>query len=226
MLALLPLLAAMHATGNRSVAADRLVAAARAALPSARAGVDERVKVIGAPGTVWVPDGIVKLRAESPRGRWPRARVAVPVRILVHGRVAARVTVWFAIRATTRAMVFAQDEPMGTSSARVHVMQGTVDLAQMLGAPMGKMTQLRGLRLRRAVRSGMPVTRSDFETIPAVDDQARVDVKVHVGRIHMDVQGRALAEGEVGDVIPVQVQGATASVRARVVGKGVVDVLH
>lgn len=220
-----PMMSTMTAV-VQSIPDARVVAVARAALPKAVPGTSRTISVIGHPGVVRVPSGTLSIKAQNVEGRWPRARVAVPVRIRVNGKPAAQVTVWFAVREEAQALVFDQDEPKGTPVDRIHAHDRNVDLARARTAPVVTLNSLHGMRLKRAVLAGMPVVQGDFEVTPLVDTQANVDVKVNYGPIHMNAQGTALASGEAGDVIPVLVNGATSPVRARIEARGVVDVIH
>lgn len=212
----------------RTVDADRIVRAARQALPAAPAGDDTEVtlEVIGTPREVEVGGGRIELRAARPAGRWPRARVAVPVRILVNGVLARSETVWFGVRAVRTGLVYERDEPAGTPMRRIHVRKAPIDVARLNGVPLKTAGAPSTERLRRGVREGDAVLGSDFEPIPDVDARANVAVRLQYGAIRMEAKGTAMASGNAGEVIPVLVHGAEAPVRARIQSRGVVEVAH
>lgn len=210
----------------QTVAAGRMVAAARAALPAAASGVRVTVRPIGKPTDAVVPAGPVTVHAQAPEGRWPRARVAVPVSILLRGSVVRTDTVWFAVRAMRGTWVYSKDEPVGTPVVTLKPKQAPVDIAATNGTVIDSPAALANERLVRGVQAGWPVLRSDFEPIPAVDAQSRVVVHLHHGPIRLEAQATALDAGNIGDVVSVLVNGAVAPVQAKVAAKGVVNVAY
>jgi flagella basal body P-ring formation protein FlgA len=217
--------AAQAATpGLQTVAARRLVEAARAMLPATAPDVKVIARVIGHPGDATVPAGSIVLKARAPQGRWPRARVAIPVSILLHGEVVQTDTVWFAIQALRDAWVYSKNEPTGTAASKLKPREIPVDVASAGGSVVQSLTTLANERLVRGVHAGWPLLRGDFEPIPVVDAQSRVVVYLRQGPIHLEVRAVALNAGNVGDTVSVLVNGATAPVQAKVMAKGVVDV--
>ena len=215
-----------HATPPRAqtVKAARLVEAARQALPAAGPRLTVTTRVLGASTDTTVPAGAVHLQTHPVVGRWPRARVAVPVAVLVDGRPVRSETIWFAVQALCPTWVYAQDAPAGTEMGKLKVRKATVDIASADGLPVDALASLTGDRLKRGVHAGWPLLEGDFEPIPDVDRQSQVIVHVRYGPIRMETLGRALDTGDVGDVVPVLVEGAASPVLAKVAGKGVVDI--
>jgi len=213
--------AAIHA---QTVTTGRLVEAARKALPAAGTGVAVTVRVLGTPLDATVPLGSVRLQTHPVVGRWPRARVAVPVMVLVNDKPVRSETVWFAVSALRSAWVYAQAAPAGTAMSQLKVHKATVDIAKANGQPIDALAAVTGDRLKRGVQAGWPLLEGDFEPVPDVDKQSQVVVHVRYGSIRMETLGRALGTGEIGDVVPVLVEGAASPVSAKVAGKGVVDI--
>ncbi len=209
---------------TQTVTTARLVEAARQALPAAGPGLTVTTRVLGVPPDTTVPDGAVRLQAHPVVGRWPRARVAVPVAVLVDGKPARSETIWFAVQALCPAWVYAQDAPAGTEMGKLKVHKASVDIASADGRPVDALAALTGARLKRGVHAGWPLLEGDFEPIPDVDRQSQVIVHVRYGPIRMETLGLALDTGDVGDVVSVLVEGAASPVLAKVAGKGVVDV--
>lgn len=222
----LPMRATAAAPAHPHVAAARIVAAARAQI-DARLGADRakaQVTVVGVPEDVAVPPGNVRLDASPLTGRWPRARVGVPVSIAVNGRVVRSATVWFALSVHRNALAYAADATAGTPAAAVTLAPRDTDVAQVAGQLVGDPGQLAGMRLRHTVLAGSTATLDDFERIPDVDRQQRVRVLVSAGTVRLQTMGTALGQGDVGRMLSVQVDGAQSPVRAQVTGKGVVSV--
>lgn len=210
----------------QTVMSSRIVAAARAQLGSSLGSdnAEAQVSVVGKPEDVVVLPGKLALDARRPMGRLPRARVGVPVDIRVDGETVRRATVWFAVSIHRDVLGYSTDAPKGSASGTLKFATENIDIAAVQGDLVTDPTQLTGMRLRHEVLAGSPVLREDFERIPDVDRQERVDVLVSFGSIHMRAKGTALGRGDTGDTVSVLVDGAEAPVRARVTDKGVVEV--
>lgn len=214
------------APAEQTIPAARLVGAARAALPgvASHSGMTLTTSVVGTPVDAVVPAGTVALLARAPTGRWPRARVAVPVEVLIDGKVVRNETVWFAVTAKRYGLVYGSDAPIGTPASKLKLSPGEVDVAAADGAAVETAAQLADERLKRGVHAGWPVLENDFEAVPDVDKNARVVVRIRYGAIRMQALATALQAGDIGDAIPVLVEGADAPVQAQVEARGVVDI--
>lgn len=208
---------------TQTVTAARLVEVARASLPAA-GGSTITIRVIGTPLDAIVPVGALRLHTPSVVGRWPRARVAVPVEILVDDKPVRAETVWFAVEALRSVWVYDQDTPVGKTAAGLKVHKVAVDVAAANGTPVDGLASVANDRLKRGVHAGWPLLEGDFEAIPDVDRLSRVVVHVRYGPIRMETVAKALGAGDVGDVVSVLVDGAASPVQAKVTGKGVVDI--
>lgn len=227
--ALLLLLSAQAApamSAHQRIAAARIVAAARAQVDTrlGAGAAKAQVSVVGVPEDVTVPPGKVRLDAGPLAGRWPRARVGVPVSIAIDDRVVRTATVWFALSVHRDALAYAADAAAGTPATALALVPKDTDVAQISGELVGDAAQLAGLRLRHPVLTGTTATLDDFERIPDVDRQQRVRVLVAAGTVRLQTMGTALGPGDMGHVLSVQVDGAQSPVRAQVTGKGVVSV--
>lgn len=72
-------------------------------------------------------------------------------------------------------------------------------------------------RVLRSVPLWFEVQASGLDAPPAVARQDEVTVELHSGAVVIESRGTALADGRVGELVPVRTQGAEP-VRARVVG--------
>ena len=213
---------------RESVAAARIVAAARAQI-DARLGADRgaaQVSVVGAPEDVVVARGTVTLNAHALVGRWPRARVGVPVDIRVDGQVVRSATVWFALSVRHDVLSYADDAPTSRAAASLKLVPRDADVALVQGDLVREPGDVDGMRLRHPVMAGSIAVREDFERMPDVDRQQRIVIVVTRGSVRLQGRGVAKGKGFTGDVIPVLVDGAEAPVRARITEKGVVDVVQ
>jgi len=210
----------------QTVASSRMVAAAQARLVASLGsdGANARISVVGKPEDVTVLPGHLALDARRPAGRLPRERVGIPVDVSVNGEVARRATVWFAVSVERDVLGYSTDAPRGSLPAALKLARQDTDVAAVHGDLVADPSQLEGLRLRHAVLAGSPVLLEDFERIPDVDRQERVEVIVAYGAIRMRTKGTAQSPGGTGDIVPILVDGADAPVHARVTSKGVVEV--
>ncbi|HUB90314.1 MAG TPA: flagellar basal body P-ring formation chaperone FlgA [Dyella sp.] len=211
----------------QTVPAARIVAVAQAEM-DARLGNDKataQLAVVGKPEDVQVLAGKLALKARQPEGRWPRSRVSVPVEVSVNGTVVRSATVWFAVSVQREVPTYALDASLGTAASALKFVSHDADIAALQGSLVTDPHQLDGMRLRHAVVAGSPVVLEDFERIPDVDRQQRVEVLESYGVIKLEAKGTAIGHGNAGDTVLVQVDGAEAPVRARITDKGVVQVV-
>ncbi|GAB2576548.1 flagellar basal body P-ring formation protein FlgA [Dyella jejuensis] len=211
----------------QTVASIRIVDVARAEL-NACLGNDNgaaQVEVVGKPEDVQVLAGVLAIKARKPEGRWPRARVGMPVEISVNGEVVRSATVWFAVSVHHDVQVYKADAALGTVASSLKFIAHDADVAAMQGQRVSDPHQLDDMRLRHAVLAGSPVLLEDFEHIPDVDRQQRVEVSAKYGVITLQTKGTAIGRGNAGDTVLVLVDGAETPVHARITNKGVVQVV-
>lgn len=211
----------------QTVASMRIVDVARSEL-DACLGNDKavaQVSIVGKPEDVQVLPGKLTINARKPEGRWPRARVGMPVDISVNGEVVRSATVWFAVSVHHDIPGYATDAAMGTLASALKFVPHDADVAALQSGLVTDPHQLDGMRLRHAVLAGSPVLLEDFEHIPDVDRQQRVDVSASYGVIKLETKGTAIGRGNTGDTVLVLVDGAETPVHARVTDKGVVQVV-
>jgi flagella basal body P-ring formation protein FlgA len=207
------------------VRADALVATARTAL-EARAREQQLPATFAVVGRVADVNTIAEvepvLSATVPASNWLRARIGVPVRIAYGEGKGTSVTIWFSATAPTASTIYSADAPRGAAASVVATKDGTIDLARTHGQLGAVPPADKALRLRRAVIAGQAVLAADFEPIPAVQAQQSVRIESGDGPVRLSIRGRALRDGEVGDLITVLPAGASQTVRARVVSDQVV----
>jgi flagellar basal body P-ring formation protein FlgA len=211
----------------QTVVSARIVAVARDELESCL-GEDRgvaQVEIVGKPEDVQVLSGVLTIKARKPEGRWPRARVGVPVDVGINGQVVRSATVWFAVSVHRDVPSYAADASMDTAAGGLKFVPHDADVAMLQSPVVTDPHQLDGMRLRHAVLAGSPVLLTDFEHIPDVDRQQRVEVTASYGVIKLQTKGTAIGRGNTGDTVLVMVDGAEEPVRARVTDKGVVQVV-
>lgn len=209
---------------DQTIRSSRIIAAARSGLPAVMKDTKVTLRVIGAPFDATVPGGAVQLQPQPVVGRWPRARVAVSVLIAVDGKVVRTATIWFAVKAMRSAWVYSQDALAGTAFGKLKIKKADIDIAAGTDKPVDALASLADERLKRGVHAGWPLLKEDFEPIPDVDARSQVVVHVRYGPIRIETLAKAMGTGDVGDTVPVLIEGAASPVLATIVGKGAVDI--
>lgn len=170
-----------------------------------------------------VPAGSVSVHVGDAAGRWPRARASVPVRLQVDGRVVRTLGVWVEVRDPRPVPTYAEVYPAHTGGDRVRLVTATVDMACCSGA-LWNQQEAGALRLSRAVAIGQPALTDDFEPRPDVANRERVLIEVVRGTVRLQNQGVALADGRIGDYVPVRPDASQQTVRSRVIAKQKVQI--
>jgi flagella basal body P-ring formation protein FlgA len=209
--------------------ADAIVTAARASI-EARLGAmadEASLEVTGRPAGPWAAmDARTVFRAVPVVGRFPRERFTVDVALVRAGVVVGKATVVFALRLPSQAWVYGHDGHTHDDVDALALERRTVDAA---GARSGFVTDpasLDGLRLKRSVRQGQPVSMADFERVPDVDNRQAVRLRASFGDIVLESAGTALRAGNRGDVVTVQIAGGTTPVKATVIERGVAELVQ
>ena len=208
---------------------DALVEAARTAV-QARLGADYAdvsLQVTGRPAdSLPSLDASTHLRVSPLAGRFPRERFTVDVAILRGDRILATGAVGFALSASREAWVYGHDAARGGTLSALDLHRSSVDVTHLHGDLVDGSDSLAGMRLKRSVRAGQPATRDDFERVPDVDFHQSVRLRATFGDIVVESAGQALASGRRGDTVTVQVDGATAPVKATVIDRGVAELVR
>lgn len=201
--------------GGQVVPAARIAAAVEDAL-RAELPADARVQVIGATRDQMLPPGALSIAVGKVGGRWPRARVVVPVRLEVDGRAIRTMSVAAEISAPRQVLTYDAAYAARTGGS-VRLVSAIVDMTCCAGEPIADGEAVAGLRLRRAVQAGMPAMQDDFEPVPDVGAHTAVRIVVTHGATRITTPGVALADGRIGDRIPVRTHHSNAPLQARVV---------
>jgi flagella basal body P-ring formation protein FlgA len=214
-------LLAMLATAAFATDVDGVVDAARAAVV-ARLGEGQpaALTVIGRPAA---PPGDTSLKVLPVAGRFPRERFAVDVLYVRQGKAVGRGTVGFALSLAGEGWVYAEDGRPHEDAALLRLVRGQVDAAHRVPVDPAA---VEGMRLKRNVRSGQALSLADFETVPDVDNRQAVRLRAAFGGITLESAGMALRSGNKGEIVTVQVPGATEPVKATVIDRGVAELVQ
>lgn len=178
-----------------------------------------RAAIFGRVADQQVPAGTVRVELGAIAKPWPRKRAAIPVHLRVDGIRAATLTVWVELQDVQSVLTYVGDYPPGRPASEVLMQRGAVDMTCCLGTPVSDPAEVATLRTQRTVRKGMPAMQADFERVPDVLRLQSVDVEVVNGPVRVTASGAAMADGELGDRIPVRLAASQAIVRGRVVDK-------
>lgn len=182
------------------------------------------VKVSGRIDDQTVPAGALSTVVGTIAGRWPRARVGVPVQLRVDGAVARSLTVWVESQDLRDVPTYSADYPARRASEGIALATTQVDMNCCAGNALESIDAVQSLRLKRSVRAGQPAMAADFESIPDVQARQPVRIDVARGAVRLSVSGVALRDGRIGERIPVRADDGERTVVSRVTGKQKVQV--
>jgi flagella basal body P-ring formation protein FlgA len=171
-------------------------------------------------------EGEVRLQARAVDGAWPRRRVGVPVEIRRGDRVEQTRMVWLSVQWWQQVPVYGVDMRSGTPLNTLAVRIDEVDMAWSTepAVALDALGSMDYWRLRRTVRAGEPVMRSDLALRPAVSREEAVRLSLRQGPVALTVPAIANGEGEMGQWVQVRAEGAERSVLAKVVARGEVAI--
>lgn len=210
----------LGAPASQEVAAAAIERAVRERVQAqlADAGSAATVRVAGRLADQPLPAGTATIEVGRVAGPLPRARLGVPVRLLVDGRLARTLTVWLALEDRRPAWVYGDRHAEGEQVGTLRAERRIVDMTCCGGEALQALDGLDTLRFARAVRAGAPVMRDDFEAVPAVVAQAAVEIEVAQGAVRLSTTGIALGDARVGELVPVRPANSRSAVSSRVVG--------
>jgi flagella basal body P-ring formation protein FlgA len=183
----------------------------------------------------------LQLEAETPvhAVRVPAGKASLTVRPFAQARLARRLTVTVDVRvgndyyravpvsfrATLVKPVWAMraDLPAGRALGCESLVLRTMDAAQLAGQPFDGACEAASGRLRRSKRAGEAVLADEVEAMPAVVQGSEVDLTIRDGAVLLESRATALADGRLGERVPVRAALAAAPVSATVVATGHVE---
>lgn len=90
----------------------------------------------------------------------------------------------------------------------------------------GDCAGLSGLRMRHALQPGDILMAKDIGPASAVQDQQETMVITRLGRVEIQAKGRALADAQIGQKVPVLMVGQGSVIQAVVTAPGTVQVIE
>ncbi len=187
---------------------------------AAALGVDAGVRAAVLACDVDSPTNIERAQPE------PGARFGRPARfkLFVNGRVRGYATAVAtgAVAHVRTLRMLAAGTIIGTSDVAVV----TRELDGALLQPLPQLADVIGASALRALERDEVLTARAARVRPAVRSGDRVVVRARVGRVEVVGAGTAQQSGGVGDVIRLVNVDSRRALRARVIGKGEVEVVH
>lgn len=225
-LSLSPLICWGQNAATQVVGGEEFVTRATAVLAERSASLEGEIewKAVGSATHSQVPAGEYELRAGDLHGEWPRRRVGVPVQIWMSGQMVQSRMVWFSVHWWKEGMVYMQDAKSGDQAHPELIQSQRLDAIGSEVITSTDLAWMENMRLRRSVRAGQPVQKSDFGPIPIVARDDEVQMSVQVGLVRIVTKGLANQEGAVNDVIDVRTEGSPKIVKARITARNEVQV--
>jgi flagella basal body P-ring formation protein FlgA len=155
----------------------------------------------------------------------PAARSGHPVRFALSANGVQRGTAVASVEVTTQyvraARAIQRDETI--TAEAIEIVTGELDDVAFQRLPAAD--AVIGLRARRAIAAGEPLTGAIVMVPPVVQTGDRVTATVNAGAAQVSAEAIASGSGQIGDVIRVTAVGTRRAVRARIVGAGAVEVI-
>jgi flagella basal body P-ring formation protein FlgA len=154
----------------------------------------------------------------------PGSKLGQPIRFILTadgkriGTAVARIDVTGRVPRARRA--FARDQEITAGDVDL----ASVEIKNVLLRRMPELADVVGSRARRAVVAGELLTNAVVSVPHAVRSGDEVRVIVTMGYVEVSGLGRASGSGQVGDMIQVATPSSRKLLKARIVGRGAVEV--
>lgn len=212
---------AKAAPNSQVVPAERLVEVAKAALlRQVSKPAQAELEPLSAP-SVTVPTGRVTLVAVDPGRILPIT--SVRVEILVDGRQARTVYVSFRVKLFAVVVVATRPLARGQVVEKDAVRLERREVTTVTGTYLTDVHDAIGKRVEQSIGGGSLLTAEVLSAPLAVERGKPVHIVVVIGQIRITALGKALEDGRIGDLVPVQVVATGKRIQAVVVAPGVVN---
>lgn len=214
----------------REVPAATIERAGRVALGQwlAERSTRYELEALGPSRDVTLPAGKLELSARplALNGE-PTSRMVVWLDAHVDGVFAKSIPVSFAVQAYRDAWVAAAPVAEGASLTPGLVEKREVDIQHrgIAAMPATNSAFAPGLRTKRALKAGEPLTTHNAAPAPAVARGDWVNMHLKSGGVDLDERAQVLQDGQLGQVVKVKSAAGPAPVAARVVAPGHVEAL-
>ena len=187
-------------------------------------GLRAEVRAAGTPRDLDVPVGALELRSRPlPADAAVARRLTAWTEVLVAGREVRAAPVRLELRVHGPAHVAREGQPAGARVDPERLELRDIEWTGRVAPPL-PLAGLQGLRLRRPLAKGEPVTRALIEAAPLVARGQRATLHASQGLVRLEGRVEVLQDGFSGQTVPVRLPGASGAIAARVVGPGTVEV--
>ncbi|MFA0810754.1 flagellar basal body P-ring formation chaperone FlgA [Microbulbifer epialgicus] len=149
-----------------------------------------------------------------------KSREAVNVSLESKGRVIYNFPLWLKIAHYDTVLQAASSYRKGTYSDKVIVKEKYTDIAKLTHTPIETIPQ--GMRLKNHINTSEVITTDDFELIPSVEMGRSVVILSVVKNITIVAKGKAKSDGDLGDLILVQLENGENMFEGKVIRKDTV----
>jgi flagella basal body P-ring formation protein FlgA len=167
-------------------------------------------------------EGPLKIRVRRLSGRPLRGPTVLRLEIVAQERVVREVAVTADVRWFSQVLVAVRGLRRGEELSAEMVERDERDVTRERDGFFTAAAELAGLRVRRTVRAGDPLTRSHTERVPAVLRGGEITMVVVGGNLRISARGTALQNGGIGDRIRVRNADSGKVVYGKVVGSSTV----
>lgn len=142
----------------------------------------------------------------------------------IDNRVVKNMSVRGRLEAIGNVVVTTKPVKKGRVLSRDHLKVARMDINN-LSETSSEVEDFLGMKLKRSLRAGSPVTASMVETLPVVHRGERVKIVIHSGSMLLTATGLAHSDGRMNQIIKVQNINSSKVVFCRVTAPGLVEVV-
>ncbi|NMC74287.1 MAG: flagellar basal body P-ring formation protein FlgA [Geobacteraceae bacterium] len=188
------------------------------------AGMEIRIKKIGATGDMTVPSGNVTYEFIVSRQweGWGKSLLGLVVR--VDGQIVKNLSIPVEVEALAGMVVSLRPLERGEVIGEGDVALQKRDIASAPGKVCRELDQVIGKKVRVAVRGNMPIRGDFLEKVPLVKYGQLVTIIAENGSLRVTAAGKAKGAGAEGDTVLVENLSSRKDIHARVVDSGTVAV--
>jgi len=189
-------------------------------------GIEREIEFRSLPKEIVIPKRDVALRVSQSEPIGTRGYVAIPVEVLVNGKVDRVILCSVNIRTFQNVFVVVKGVGKGNAFDETWAVLQRVETTKYSDCDLITFRgQLTGVQTKRMLKERTILRAEYFEPIPAVRQNDIVSVLVKTNNVVIGAAGIAKQEGCIGDEIKIQRLGSKEILTAKIVGKNIVEVV-
>ncbi|MGM0594022.1 MAG: flagellar basal body P-ring formation chaperone FlgA [Pseudomonadota bacterium] len=162
------------------------------------------------------------LSTEWPKGG--RQSGTVSIRVACRGEVNWSIYVQGTIAVYDQVVVASRPLSRGSMLRPGDVELRREDMTRLNRGYFSSVDEVVGMEARRSLRAGMVLSPSQIEPPIVIRRGEKVSIRAQTGVVEVEMEGKALADGARGELIPVENLSSGQKIEAEVVGPGIVQV--